>query len=161
MDRHRWDLTPDSVQRALDILGPRSSGQVVREAFYGTRRFDEFLLRTGLTAPVLSKRLKDLEALDILRRVPYQLPGERTRYEYRLTPQGVDLAVVLVALMAWADRWLPGSAGPTVGLSHRGCGGVVHARLECGSGHHGLVARDVLMAPGPGASERQEPDADR
>ena len=48
VDRDDWDLTPDSVQRAIEHLVPASAGKVVREAFYGTRRFDEFVRRTGL-----------------------------------------------------------------------------------------------------------------
>lgn len=159
MDRDAWDLTPDSVQRALDALTPRSGGQVMREAFYGTRRFDDFLRRTGLTAPVLSTRLRELETADMLTRVPYQEPGARTRHEYRLTDRGRDLAVAIVALLGWADRWLPGPAGPTVALSHRGCGATVSAELSCARGHSGLPLAAVEAAPGPGA--RPAPPAAR
>ncbi len=150
MDRDAWDLSPDSVQRALDALTPRSGGQVMREAFYGTRRFEDFLRRTGLTAAVLSTRLKELEAADLLRRVPYREPGSRTRHEYRLTDQGLDLTVAIIALLDWADRWLPGPAGPTVAPVHRGCGAAVHARPVCDAGHQ-VTVTDIEALPGPGA----------
>lgn len=151
MDRDAWDLTPDSVQRALDALTPRSGGQVMREAFYGTRRFDDFLRRTGLTAPVLTTRLRELEARDLLVRTPYREPGARTRHEYRLTQRGRDLAVTIVALLGWADKWLPGPHGPTVTLHHRGCGEPVTAELSCAGGHRPLAVADVEAEPGPGA----------
>lgn len=155
MDRDSWDLEPDSVQRALDALTPRSGGQVMREAFYGTRRFDGFLRRTGLTAPVLSSRLRELERAEMLYRVPYREPNSRTRHEYRLTPRGRDLAVAIVALLEWADRWLPGPDGPTILLRHRKCGGEVRAQLACAEGHPDLPIAAVELVPGPGARRRR------
>ncbi|MEP7088777.1 MAG: helix-turn-helix domain-containing protein [Nocardioidaceae bacterium] len=151
MDRDAWNLDPDSVQRALDHLLPPSGGKVVREAFYGTRRFEDFLRRTGLTAPVLSARLKELEAAQVMEKRPYREPGMRTRHEYVLTPRGLDLGTAIVALLKWADRWLPAPHGPTVALEHRGCGSPVHAHLVCEAGHDGLDVHEVRALPGPGA----------
>lgn len=151
MDRDDWDLTPDSVQRALEHLVPASAGKVVREAFYGTRRFDDFVRRTGLTAPVLSARLRDLESSGMIEKRPYREPGQRTRHEYRLTPQGRDLGTALVALLEWADRWLPSPAGATVVLEHRECGAPVHVTLHCEAGHGDVIIADVAALPGPGA----------
>jgi len=151
MDRDAWDLQPDSVQRALDHLLPPSGGKVMREAFYGTRRFDDFVRHTGLTAPVLSARLKELIAAQMIERRPYREAGSRTRHEYVLTPRGRDLGAAIVALLEWADRWLPTPHGPTVGLEHRGCGSPVHARLGCENGHQLLDISEVRAVPGPGA----------
>ncbi|HXH81079.1 helix-turn-helix domain-containing protein [Nocardioides sp.] len=150
MDRDDWDLTPDSVQLALEHLVPASAGKVVREAFYGTRRFDDFVRRTGLTAPVLSARLRDLEASGVIEKRPYREPGQRTRHEYRLTQQGQDLGTAVVALLEWADRWLPTPDGPTVVLEHRECGASVHVAMGCSVGH-GVDITDVVALPGPGA----------
>ncbi len=151
MDRDAWDLSPDAVQRALDHLVPPSAGKVVREAFYGTRRFDDFVRRTGLTAPVLSARLRDLRAAGLIEKRPYREPGQRTRHEYRLTAQGRDLGTAIIALLEWADRWLPNPAGATVAIEHRGCGAPVHAALECEEGHRGVPLSEVVAVPGPGA----------
>lgn len=151
MDRDAWDLSPDSVQRALAHLVPASSGRVVREAFYGTRRFEDFVRRTGLTAPVLSARLKELEASAVMERRPYREPGMRTRHEYVLTPRGRDLGTAIVALLTWADRWVPAPLGATVTIEHRDCGAVVGAQLVCEAGHGGFDVRDVVASPGPGA----------
>ncbi len=151
MDRDAWDLSPDSVQRALEAFLPRSGGQVMREAFYGVRRFDDFVRHTGLTPAVLSARLKDLVENGLLERVPYREPGSRQRHEYRLTDRGRDLTPALVALMDWADRWRPGAHGPTLRLHHRECGEPVRATLVCSAGH--LIERpgDLRAEPGPGA----------
>lgn len=151
MQRDDWDLSPDSVQRALDHLVPPSSGKVVREAFYGTRRFDDFVRRTGLTAPALSTRLKELEARGIVERRPYRADGARTRDEYLLTTRGRDLAVAVIALLDWADRWLPGPQGPTVRAVHGDCGAAVHPVLRCDAGHDEIAVVDVAVEPGPGA----------
>lgn len=156
MHRDEWDLTPDSVQRALAHLVPASAGKVVREAFYGTRRFDDFVRRTGLTAPVLSARLRDLESSGMIERRPYREPNQRTRHEYLLTPQGRDLGTAIIALLEWADRWLPGPAGATVMLEHRGCGAAVHASLGCEAGHREVNITDVAAVPGPGARRTDE-----
>ncbi len=152
MDRDAWNLDPDSVQRALDALAPRSAGQIVREAFYGTRRFDDFARRTRLTPAVLAARLRDLVEHGVLERSEYREPGRRTRQEYRLTAKGRDLGVALVALLDWADRWLPASGGPTVAVTHGGCGAPVHAVLSCEEGHLLHRLGEAVAGPGPGAT---------
>ena len=151
MDRDAWNLDPDSVQRALEQLQPASAGMIVREAFYGTRRFDDFVRHTGLTAAVVATRLRGLEAAGLLERRAYREPGQRTRQEYRLTPRGLDLGTALVALLRWADRWLPAPDGPTVALRHRDCGSPVHVALRCGAGHALADVAEVEAVPGPGA----------
>ncbi|MGL4177794.1 MAG: winged helix-turn-helix transcriptional regulator [Dermatophilaceae bacterium] len=155
-DRAAWDLAPDSVQRALDHLLPPGCGRVVREAFYGIRRFDDLCRHTGLSAPSLSARIRELESRDLLERRPYRSPGARTRDEYHLTERGRDLATVLVALLDWADRWLPAPDGPTVAVVHRRCGAEVGAELACGDGHRGLRLADLEARPGPGARHRDD-----
>jgi DNA-binding HxlR family transcriptional regulator len=149
--RAEWDLSPDSVQRALDHLLPAGCGRVVREAFYGIRRFDDLSRHTGLSAPSLSARIRELESRELLERRPYREPGARTRDEYHLTERGRDLAVALIALLDWADRWIPGPTGPTLTVAHRGCGATVHAELVCGRGHRPLGLTDLDAEPGPGA----------
>ena len=151
MDRDEWDLRPDSVARALDAFLPRSAGQVMREAFYGVSRFDDFARHTGLNPAALSTRLKDLVATDMLERVDYQVPGERRRHEYRLTAKSRDLLAVVVALLDWADRWVPGPDGPTLRLHHRDCGHDVHAAVRCTAGHDIGSFDDLDSTPGPGA----------
>ena len=87
----------------------------------------------------------------LLRKVPYQDAGQRTRHEYRLTSKGLDLYPVLVALMEWGDRHALDSAGPQVMLRHRDCGEPVRLQLSCQAGHILESAREVTPVPGPGA----------
>ena len=89
---------------------------MLREAFFGVRRFEDFHRVLGCARNILSARLKTLADEGILAREPYREPGSRVRYEYRLTDKGLDLFPVLVALMQWGDRWRAGAAGPPVGL---------------------------------------------
>jgi DNA-binding HxlR family transcriptional regulator len=154
MGRH-WIMDYDSancaIGAAVDIIGERPTFLVLREAFNGVRRFDDMRRRTGMPRQVLSDRLARLVREDLLRKVPYQDAGQRTRHEYRLTSKGLDLYPVLVALMEWGDRHALGSAGPQVMLRHRDCGEPVRLQLSCQAGHILESAREVTPVPGPGA----------
>jgi DNA-binding HxlR family transcriptional regulator len=135
----------------VDILGERAAFLVLREAFNGVRRFDDMQRRTGLPRQVLSGRLARLVVEGLLRKVSYQDSGQRRRYEYRLTDKGLDLYPVLVALMAWGDKYAVGPEGPLAMLRHRDCGEPVELQLSCRAGHVLGSARDVSPVPGPGA----------
>jgi DNA-binding HxlR family transcriptional regulator len=137
-----------SIARALERLGERWTLLVLREAFTGARRFDEFAERLGLARNVLATRLALLVDEGVLARRRYQERPER--FEYRLTEKGRDLFGVLVALMHWGDRWYAPDGPPRL-LRHRGCGGAVSARLICERCGAELTARDVRLEPGPGA----------
>src|ERR1043166_5862023 len=121
-----WILDYDSancaIGAAVAIMGERSTFLVLREAFNGVRRFDDMQRRTGLARQVLSDRLARLVAEGLLRKVPYQASGQRSRHEYRLTEKGLDLYPMLVAMMQWGDKHVVGAAGPQVLLKHRDCG---------------------------------------
>jgi DNA-binding HxlR family transcriptional regulator len=146
-----YDSANCAIGAAVDIIGERPTFLVLREAFNGVRRFDDMRRRTGMPRQVLSDRLARLVHEDLLRKVPYQDAGQRTRHEYRLTGKGLDLYPVLVALMAWGDRHALGSAGPQVMLRHRDCGAPVRLQLACEAGHILESAREVTPVPGPGA----------
>jgi DNA-binding HxlR family transcriptional regulator len=127
------------IARSLEVVGTRSALLILREAFYGTTRFDDFARRVGISEPVAAARLRELVDDGLLAREPYREPGQRTRLQYRLTEKGAELLPVLASLMAWGDRWL----GPSpVELRHRDCGEPVHVELRCAAGHP--VAGDRL-----------------
>jgi len=153
--RRPWILDYDSancaIGAAVGIIGERPTFLVLREAFNGVRRFDDMQHRTGMPRQVLSDRLARLVEEGLLRRVPYQERGQRSRSEYRLTDKGLDLYQVLVALMQWGDRHAIGSAGPQILLQHRDCGEPVRLQLTCDGGHVLESARDVTPVPGSGA----------
>jgi DNA-binding HxlR family transcriptional regulator len=138
-----------SIARAMELLGERWMVLVLREAFNGVRRFDDIQQNTGAPRQVLSTRLAQLVENEVLRRVPYQEPGQRQRYEYRLTQKGLDLYPVLVGLLEWGDKYLADDAGPSVILTHKECGAPVHAGVLCADGHEVGSARDVRPIPSP------------
>lgn len=131
----------------MELLGERWTILVLREAFSGIRRFDDIQERTGAPRQVLSARLAHLVENGILRRVPYQEPGQRQRYEYRLTGKGLDLYPVLVGLLQWGDKYLADDDGPSVVLTHKGCGEPIRATMLCGDNHEVVSARDVRPVP--------------
>lgn len=152
--RGGWEAKGCTIAKALDVLGTRSAFLVLREAFYGTTRFDDFARRVGISEPVAANRLRELVEQGLLEREDYRDPGQRTRQRYRLTAKGADLFPALVALMQWGDRWLDEQGGP-VELRHRDCGEPVRAQLRCGAGH--VVEPQQLDL----VVRRGEPRADR
>ena len=139
---------PDcSVAGALGVMSTRTAMLIMREALYGTTRFDDFTARVGVSEPVAAARLKELVAHGLLIREPYREPGQRTRFAYRLTDKGAELAPVLLALMRWGDRWLTEAGGP-VEMTHVGCGAPVRAELRCAAGHE-VSSGEIHVAPTP------------
>jgi DNA-binding HxlR family transcriptional regulator len=135
-----------SVARSLEVIGERWTILIIRDAFLGVRRFDDFQRSLGVARNVLQGRLERLVESGILERVRYQERPER--FEYRLTAMGLDLWPVLVALLSWGDRHMA-PAGPPVVLEHRGCGGRVNDRRICAKCGAMLEAADVRARRGP------------
>ncbi len=132
--RSGWEANRCSIAGALDVVGARSILLILREAFYGTTRFDDFAERVGLSESVAAARLRELVEEGVLEREPYREPGQRTRHQYRLTQKGAELLPALVALMRWGDRWLTEDGG-AVELHHHGCGQRVGVEVRCAAGH--------------------------
>ena len=146
----RWrDIgeTTCSVARSLSVVGDRWTLLILREAFLRTRRFEAFQSNLGITRHRLAERLRKLVAHGVLERVRYQ--ETPARYEYKLTEKGRDLYPVIVSLLRWGDRWMPGDAGPFLELVHRGCGHQITPTLVCPDCHGQVTARDTIARPGP------------
>src|SRR6201981_1068897 len=126
--REGWTADRCTIAKALDVVSTRSAFLILREAFYGTTRFDDFAQRVGISEPVTAARLRELVDEGLLEREDYREPGQRTRQRYRLTEKGADLFPVLAALMQWGSRWLDERGGP-VELRHRDCGEPVGVEL--------------------------------
>jgi len=109
--------------KAIELVGRRWNGAVIRALIDGPRRFTELLEAVpGLHDRLLSDRLKELEAEDLVRRRVY--PETPVRIEYELTPQGRDLEKVIAEVERWAHRWIPapaasGRRGGRVSGAHR------------------------------------------
>ena len=127
-------------------MGSRSAFLLLREAFYGSTRFDDLVRLTGFTEAVAAKRLKELVEHGLLEKRAYQEPGQRTRHEYVLTERGHDLLPVLVALGQWSLKHSPAKGGPS--LLHDGCDAEVGLTLRCAEGHH-VIEDDLVVTTQP------------
>ncbi len=133
------------------MLGDWWTLLVVREAFFGTRRFADFEARLPIAKNVLAKRLRHLVRRGVLARVDAGQHG--VRYEYELTAMGKDLATVLTALRQWADRWVMGEGNePLVAYDRRTGRPIPRLRIS-GEDGQPLTPRDLELRPGPGASK--------
>jgi DNA-binding HxlR family transcriptional regulator len=156
----RWSAENCTLGRAMEIIGEKWSLLVLREVFLGIRRFEDLRVRTGIPRQVLTNRLATLVGHGLLRRHPYQEPGARSRDEYRLTEKGLDLYPVLVAILAWGDRYLADPDGSPIVVTHRECAAPVRVELRCAHGHE-VPPRQVQTRPGPGVRPLSTPRAGR
>lgn len=135
-------VRPNSTAATLQVLGDRWSALLIRESFYGSRRFDEFQQRLGIASNILSHRLHRLTKNDILTRAAYQ--QRPLRHEYRLTDKGFALYPVPLAMLAWGDRWLS-SGPPPVGLAHKTCGRQLTPVLSCSACNNAIARPDLVF----------------
>lgn len=140
-----------SVAAALEIVGERWSLLVVREAFLGARRFEEYQRHLGIARNILTTRLRGLVAAGVLGPLQYQ---ERpARFEYRLTERGLALFPVIASLMAWGDRFAASQRGPPVLLVDRETRKALEPVLVDRRTGLPVDARHLRAVPGPGATE--------
>jgi DNA-binding HxlR family transcriptional regulator len=138
-----------SIARAMDVVGDRWSILLLREAYYGTRRFDEFQYYLGVAPNILSARLKKFVDLGMMTRVP--LPEHGGRFEYALTKKGRDFFPTYLALKKWGDDWLAEPAGPQVVFRDRGSGQPVEYPVLLSARGKPLQLEDVEIVAGSGA----------
>jgi DNA-binding HxlR family transcriptional regulator len=150
-----YDSATCSVARTVEVLGDRWTLLVLRDVFNGIRRFAELGAHLGIARDVLTKRLGVLVDEGLIRRVPYQEPGARTRYEYRLTDAGRELRPVLLALLEWGDRHRAGTGGAPAQLFHAECGEPVRVQVRCAAGHEIGPRTHLSALPGPGSRLRE------
>ncbi len=138
-----------SVAQCLDVVGEWWSLLIVRDAFLGVTRFDDFQARLGISRNILTQRLNHQVANDVLKRVAYSEHPPRS--EYRLTAKGRDLWHVVTAMRQWGDKWAAPD-GPPVETMHTACEQIVTAVPTCSHCGERLDARSVVALPGPGAA---------
>ena len=131
---------PSSVSRSLEIIGDRWSFLILREAFFGVRRFDQMQTELRIAPNILTERLGRLVARGVFDRVKYQDLPER--YEYRLTEMGKDLYGAFITMGAWGDRWLS-SGDPPLILTHLDCGHDFSAVVVCDKCRKPIEAPDM------------------
>lgn len=138
-----------SIARTVDVIGDYWTPLVLRDIAIGITRFDALQHNTGISRKVLTDRLNKLVAHGVLERQPYQ--GNPVRYDYFLTEKGADLANVLLAMQAWADRWVFGDENVPLLLRHDACGEIVKPVATCSGCGEPLEPADITPLPGPGA----------
>jgi len=145
-------LSDDSVARTLDLIGERWSMLIVRELFFGVRRYSAMARNLGIPRATLTARLRKLTDAGVVERVPYA--SEPDRHEYRLTEAGLELYPATVALMQWGDRHLTGEEGPPIVLRHHTCGSIVRPVLRCDVCGEPIDPRNMSPERGPGCASR-------
>lgn len=156
--RKRFHDRNCSVARALDLLGEWWTMLIIREAFFGARRFEDFQKRLGIARNILTSRLRRLTEQGVLERVPAKEGGRRK--VYRLTDMGRELLPVLIALMQWGDRWITGPGREPLRVVERRTGRDIPRIALRGSDGTLLALRDLLTLPGPGAEPVGRPEAE-
>ncbi len=146
-----------SIARTLDVVGEWWTPLILRDAFRGTTRFDDFQASLGMARSVLTSRLRKLTDQGILQRHAYC--EHPPRYEYKLTEKGLALFPVIAAMLHWGDTWAPTPAGPPVVFIHDTCGNVTQPMLTCPHCNGEVTTGNTRSAPGPGS--RPAPAAPR
>ena len=121
-------LAQCGLAAAINLVGDRWTLLIIRSVLYGVTRFDHMQAELGLPRTVLSSRLRKLVDNGLLCRRPYKKAGQRTRHQYVLTSKGMDLALPLIALMQWGEKYLC-ETPPAAGIYERKKGAPLHAGL--------------------------------
>jgi DNA-binding HxlR family transcriptional regulator len=138
-----------SIARTVGILSDAWTFLVIREAFFGARRFETFRSSLGLPRATLIERLRRLTEQGIFRQERYSETSQRV--EYRLTRAGLELYPCFIALMQFGDRWLAGPKGPPLRLIHSPCGCKCKPIVACSACLEKVTADRVTYRDGPGA----------
>jgi len=140
-----------SVADALNLIGEGWTILILREAFFGSRRFEDFQKHLGIARNILTARLQKLVDGGILERKPIKEGAKR--HEYKLTPMGRDLYPILIALTQWGDRWLRTEKGPPVKFIERSTGEeIADVTIRSKDGRE-IKPRDLELVPGSGATD--------
>lgn len=135
-----------TVAATLEVVGDAWTLLILRDAFLGVRRFEQWQERLGVARNVLAARLKSLVGHGVLTKRAYS--DRPPRYEYVLTAKGLDLHTVLLTMAAWGDRHIYGAAGHGPGgFIHEPCGQRFTAGLICDGCGAKLDIADLTPAP--------------
>lgn len=137
-----------SVERALSVIADAWKFLVLREIYFGARRFEQIQKALQIPRTTLTDRLTNLVETKVLRRVPI---GDGSRTEYRMAERGLDLYSVMLALLRFGDDWLTDDAGRPLTLTHDVCGHACQPETVCSACNGAVDALHVTYRDGPGA----------
>ena len=143
--RKRLDDLSCTLANGVDVFGDRWSLMILRDAFLGVRRFDDFRRDLGIAPNILSDRLGRLVGAGILE--PSRYEDHPPRHEYLLTTKGEDLLDVLLALWRWGDTWDPVPVEERRVMTHRSCGTETQGVVVCTGCGKALERTDLRMRP--------------
>jgi len=154
MQRKSWAEANCPMARSVDLIGEWGSLLILREAFGGVRRFDDFQKQIGISRNLLTTRLKKLVDGGVLERRPVH--SDAKRHEYVLTEKGEDLFATIVALRQWGDRWLfPKGGYPADMLDGRDQSPVARIEVRSEQGRKLKLANLTLKARRANKSSRR------
>jgi DNA-binding HxlR family transcriptional regulator len=141
---------PCSIARTASVLADPWVFVLLRDAFRGIRRFEDFQALSGAARSVIAARLGQLVDAQVLRKVRY---SERPpRFDYLLTPAGVAFFPAFMEMMAWGDAYLSTAAGTPMLVRHTVCGSVTQPAATCRHCGARLLPAEVRFEAGPGAT---------
>lgn len=146
----KWDDLPAQpclISRTLSVIGDRWTMLMLRDAFAGTRRFDDFQARLGISRTIIADRLALLTREGVFDKIAYQ--DRPPRHEYRLTEKGLDLYPLIMGMFDWGRRHYPLEGGLPVLHRHKACGQDFTPVLSCSACGEEVTARAVQARPGP------------
>jgi DNA-binding HxlR family transcriptional regulator len=155
MSRKRFNGMNCGIAQTLDVLGDWWTLLIVRDAFFGLRRFSEFEASLGIAKNILASRLRQLVDKGILLRVDAGATGPR--HEYQLSAKGEALLPLLMALRDWSDRWVFGPGHEPLVVVERATGRRVPPLSVRNVDGKVLHRRALRMLPGPGVSQQGQP----
>lgn len=146
------------MSRTLSVIGDRWTLLILHDCFMRVRRFDDFQARLGIGRPILADRLHKLVDAFVLTKVAYQT--NPTRYEYQLTPKGLDLFPVIMSMLHWGDIHMSGKKGRPLLHQHKKCNHQFDPVMVCSECKEVLHPREVRASLGPGARQPERVPVD-
>ena len=146
----KFDPLNGSIAHVLNCLGEGWSMLIIREAFFGIRRFEEFQSHLGIARNILTTRLKRLCDIGILERVPIREGAKR--HEYLLTSKGKELLPMLISLTQWGDKWVYGKGKEPIIFLDRESGKPISPIMVHAHDGRKLRPREIMPTAGPGAN---------
>ena len=136
-----------SIARAVSVLCEPWTPLVLRDILLGIAQFEHIRTDLGISTNVLADRLRTLVDHGVVERQPYGRHPDR--FEYRLSDKGREAVPILLALLAWGDRWEDAGEGAPTEMVHRSCGKVTSAAAHCAACGERLELRDLEFRNGP------------
>jgi DNA-binding HxlR family transcriptional regulator len=145
-----------SLAQAVEVIGERWTLLILRDAFFGSKRFEQFQTSLGIARNILSTRLNRLVEEGIFEKRPID---SSARFEYALTQKGIDLQPVLLSMTHWGDRYKPNRKGRRVVFVERATGRPIRRMAVHSADGRVLKPREIRAVPGPGLGARRSAGA--